>query len=73
MNLDADMSLIILNAQRANLQALLAVLACVPEAQRLTVRAAAIQALGAIEDALDVPRTFAPREQRRRERELARG
>lgn len=72
MNLDADMTMILLNQQRANLQALLAVLGCVPEAQRLTVRAAAIQALGAIEDALNVPRTFAPRETRRRERDVVR-
>jgi hypothetical protein len=59
---------ILLHAQRANLQALLALLLTVPEAQRNSVRAGAVQALGALEDALGVERTMSRREERREER-----
>ena len=65
---DPAMLHVLLTAQRANVQALLMLTPHVPEAQRMTVRAGAIQALGAIEDALGVPRTFPTRAERHRAR-----
>jgi hypothetical protein len=65
-------TLAILTAQRESLRALLLLVPTLPEDRRSEVRAGAVQALGAIEDVLGVPRTFAPRDERRRERLTAR-
>lgn len=66
--IDHTMTHIVLSAQRANLQALIACLPALPEEHRASARSGAIQALGALEDTLGVVRTFPPREVRQRER-----
>jgi len=65
-------TLAMLTAQRENLRALLLVVSSIPEARRANVRAGAIAALGAIEDALELPRTYVPQPERRRERDANR-
>lgn len=63
-----DVTSILLHAQAANLRALLAYLPALPEEHRASARAGAVQALGALEDALGMPRTIPRRDDRRRER-----
>lgn len=65
---DTTVTHILLAAQAANLRALLACLPSLPEEHRQSARAGAVQALGALEDALGVERTIPRREERRRER-----
>jgi hypothetical protein len=67
-DLPVEFGLALLHQQRASLRLMLAWIALVPEDHRDHVRHGAVQALGAIEDVLGVPRTFAPRDERRRER-----
>lgn len=59
-----------MTSQREQLRALLLWLDAIPEASRPSVRAGCIQALGAIEDALNIERTFPRREVRRQIREF---
>lgn len=65
------LTLAILVTQRENLRMLLLTLPLVDEQYRDKVKAGAIQALGAVEDALGYERSFPPRDKRHREREHA--
>lgn len=68
--IDHTMTHVLLYAQRANLQALIACLSVLPEEHRASARSGAIQALGALEDTLGVVRTFPKRDGRRLEHDL---
>jgi hypothetical protein len=63
--------LALLASQREGLRALLLLLPTMPDAHRQDVKAGAIMALGAVEDALGLERTVPKRDERRRERERA--
>lgn len=60
--------LAVLLSNRESLRSVLLLLPLLPEDRRGDVRAGAIKALGAIEDALGEKRTFPTRDERRRER-----
>lgn len=66
-----DVAAILLRAQRAQLQALLTLLPSIPEEHRQSAKAGAVQALGALEDALGLERTI-PRKAERSENRVNR-
>lgn len=63
------LTLSMLVTQRESLRMLLLTLPFIDEAYRNDVKAGAMQALGAVEDALGYERTYPKRDERRRERE----
>lgn len=62
----------LLTSQRESLRALLLLLPTITELHRNDVKAGCVKALSAVEDALGVPRTLPSRDERRRERDVAR-
>lgn len=65
-------ALAFLTAQRENMRAMLLLLALVPDDRRDHMKHSCVQLLGALEDTLGVERTFPPRQERRRARDLQR-
>lgn len=63
---------LLLTSGREQMRAVLGFLALIPPEHRPSVRAGCIQALGAIEEALGVERTFPKREVRRQVRDMER-
>lgn len=68
-DMPAPLTLSMLVTQREGLRMLLLTLPFIDAAYRNDVKAGAMQALGAIEDALGYERTYPKRNERRRERE----
>lgn len=62
------LTIALLTSQREGLRALLLLLPQVAEQHRNDVKAGAVKALSAVEDALGVERTMPSRDERRRER-----